>query len=438
MDKRSYRFRNTLAFLLAAVMICSIPFTVRAENQPFTQDEIDRLLGVATDASQITSPFIEVVNQVRNSVVGVKNYVTTTSYYGYGFGFGYGYGQWQPETQESLQGSGSGVVITDRGHVLTNYHVVENATRVTVTTGVDDEEHEAKVVGYDADLDIAVLEVSGLNLPAVTLGDSDELQVGEWAIVIGNPIGEKYSRSVTIGAISGLNREVTDQTIDRYGRLTTVTNTMIQTDAAINSGNSGGGMFNILGQLQGIPARYANSASNSMYSSGRNVDNIGLCIPINVAKPLIREVMLSYSGESTQVSASASTENGENSRTNKGLYGRPRLGISISTLSDSISVYGLPQGALIREVEQDSPAQEAGLKAGDIIVEMEGTVISTSDALTAKLAGHQDGDTLQLKIYRDNAFAEQMTQKQADLTNVGNGEYMDISVTIRVIDNTNI
>lgn len=95
----------------------------------------------------------------------------------------------------------------------------------------------------------------------------------------------------------------------------------------------------------------------------------------------------------------------------------------------------MPQSALIREVEQNSPAQEAGLKAGDIIVEVEGTVISSSDAFTTKLAGYQDGDTLQLKIYRDNALAEQMNQKQADLTNVGIGEYMDVSVTIRVIDN---
>ena len=257
MRKHSSLYFGLLAITLAIVMIGATVLTAGAANGTLSQEEIDKIVNTSTDASQITSPFIEVVNQVRNSVVGVNNYATTTSYYGYGYGFGYG----QPESRESLQGTGSGVVITEYGHVLTNYHVVEGSTRVTVTTALDEDEHEATVVGYDADLDIAVLEVKGLNVPAVALGDSDQLQVGEWAIVIGNPIGEKYSRSVTIGAISGLNREVTDRTTDRYGRTTTITNTLIQTDAAINSGNSGGGMFNTLGQLQGIPARYANSTS---------------------------------------------------------------------------------------------------------------------------------------------------------------------------------
>ena len=427
MRKHSSLYFGLLAVVLAAMMIGTTVLSAGAASGTLSQEEIDKIVNTSTDASQITSPFIGVVNQVRNSVVGVNNYATTTSYYGYGFGFNYG----QPETRESLQGTGSGVVITEYGHVLTNYHVVEGATRVTVTTALDDDEHEATVVGYDANLDIAVLEVNGLNVPAVALGDSDQLQVGEWAIVIGNPIGEKYSRSVTIGAISGLDREVTDQTTDRYGRTTTITNTMIQTDAAINSGNSGGGMFNTLGQLQGIPARYANSTS--YYFSGRNVDNIGLCIPINVAKPLITEVLRDYNSNKQQT-ASGETEKQGSDKADSPLYGKPRLGVSYTFISNATQ-YGLPTGALIRTVDELSPAAEGGIQVGDIIVEIDGTVINTQNALTDKLAGYKTGDTITVKVYRDDAFASQMGQNQWDMTDVGNGNYVDLTVTLRVVDN---
>lgn len=428
MKKHSSLYFGLLAVVLAAIMIGTTVLSAGAASGTLSQEEIDKIVNTSTDASQITSPFIEVVNQVRNSVVGVNNYATTTSYYGYGFGYGYG----QPETRESLQGTGSGVVITAYGHVLTNYHVVEGSTRVTVTTALDDDEHEATVVGYDANLDIAVLEVKGLNVPAVALGDSDQLQVGEWAIVIGNPIGEKYSRSVTIGAISGLDREVTDQTTDRYGRMTTITNTMIQTDAAINSGNSGGGMFNTLGQLQGIPARYANSTS--YYSSGRNVDNIGLCIPINVAKPLITEVLRDYNSNGGQTASSEPEKQGSD-KTDSPLYGKPRLGVSYTFISNATQ-YGLPTGALIRSVDELSPASEGGIQVGDIIVEIDGTVINTQNALTNKLAEYKTGDTITVKVYRDDAFASQMGQNQWDMTDVGKGNYVDLSVTLRVIDDT--
>ncbi len=429
MRKHSSMYFGLLAVVLAVVMIGATVISAGAAGSNLSQEEIDKIVNTSTDASQITSPFIEVVNNVRNSVVGVNNYATTTAYYGYGFGYGYG----QPESRESLQGTGSGVVITEYGHVLTNYHVVEGSTRVTVTTGVDDEEHEATVVGYDANLDIAVLEVKDLNIPAVPLGDSDQLQVGEWAIVIGNPIGEKYSRSVTMGVISGLNREVTDRTTDRYGRMTTITNTMIQTDAAINSGNSGGGMFNVLGQLQGIPARYANSTGGGMsiFSSGRDVDNIGLCIPVNVAKPLITEVLRDYNSGSRQT---ASGETQTQDKNDSPLYGKPRLGVSYTFISNA-SQYGLPTGALIRTVDELSPAAEGGMKAGDIIVEIEGTVIGAQNALTDKLAEYKAGDTITVKVYRDDAFASQMDNDRWDMTDVGNGSYVDLTVTLRVVDN---
>ena len=432
MNKRSSILFGLLAALIAVAMIGCTLITAGADSKSIPQEEITAIVDTVTDPAQITSPFIQVSGQVRNSVVGVNQYSTST-YYSYGFGIGFG-NQFPGETRESLSGTGSGVVISNYGHVLTNYHVVEGASRITVTTGVDEEEHNAEVVGFDSDLDIAVLLVSGLDLPAVQLGDSDQLQVGEWAIVIGNPLGEKFARTLTVGVVSGIDREVTDTTTDRYGRRTKITNAMIQVDAAINSGNSGGGMFNVLGQLQGIPARYmSGSSANSFFSSGLDVDNIGMCIPINVAKPLIREVLAAYDGPK-DVPAAESAKTAENSSP---LHGKPRLGVTISSVSSS-AAGTLPVGALVRSVDEGSPAAEGGIKAGDIIVELDSEVITSSTALTTKLADYKEGDQIAIKVYRDEALAAQVNEDSIDLSKVGEGEYQDLTVTLRVIDNLNM
>ena len=432
MKKRMYL--GIVAVLLAVVMIGATVISANAATNGLTESQIDAIVNTTTDQSKIDSPFLSVVNHVRNSVVGVNNYATSTSYYGYGFGYGYG----QPETRESLRGTGSGVVITEYGHVLTNYHVVDGASRVTVTTGTDEEEHEATVVGYDADLDIAVLEVKNLNLEPVQLGDSDAMQVGEWAIVIGNPLGERFSRSVSIGVVSGLGREVTDRSMDKYGRISTVTNTMIQTDAAINSGNSGGGMFNILGQLQGIPSMYALSSSGGsfFFSTGEQADNIGLCIPINVAKPLITEVLKDYNNADKSADTRSQSDDGEEEHIDSPLYGKPRLGVTITTLSNS-SRYGLPAGAFVRAVEAGSPADDGGVKVGDIVVEMDGTVLDSQNALITKLNGYHEGDQVQLKVYRDPELSEKTNLNNIDVNKLGQGEYVDLTITLRVVDNMN-
>ena len=432
MKKRMYLV--IVSVLLAVTMIGATVISANAATNGLTESEIDAIVNTTTDQSKIDSPFLSVVNHVRNSVVGVNNYATSTSYYGYGFGYGYG----QPETRESLRGTGSGVVITEYGHVLTNYHVVDGASRVTVTTGTDEEEHEATVVGYDADLDIAVLEVKNLNLEPVQLGDSDAMQVGEWAIVIGNPLGERFSRSVSIGVVSGLGREVTDRSMDKYGRISTVTNTMIQTDAAINSGNSGGGMFNILGQLQGIPSMYALSSSGGsfFFSTGEQADNIGLCIPINVAKPLITEVLKDYNNTGKSADTRSQSGDSEEEHIDSPLYGKPRLGVTITTLSNS-SRYGLPAGAFVRAVEAGSPADDGGVKVGDIVVEMDGTVLDSQNALITKLNGYHEGDQVQLKVYRDPELSEKTNLNNIDVNKLGQGEYVDLTITLRVVDNMN-
>ncbi|MBQ6803885.1 MAG: trypsin-like peptidase domain-containing protein, partial [Clostridia bacterium] len=391
MKKIRSRSLGVVALVLSLLMICTTLFTAGADSIP--EDEISAIINGTTDASQITSPFIQVANQVRNSVVGVNNYTTTTTYYGYGFGYGYGNGR-QNEQRESLAGTGSGVVVSNYGHVLTNYHVVEDASRVTITIANSESEYDAQVVGFDADLDIAVLWVSGLELPAVPLGDSDQLQVGEWAIVIGNPLGEDFARTTTVGVVSAIDREVTDKTYDRYGRQTEITNTMIQVDAAINSGNSGGGMFNTLGQLQGIPAR--KYSSSGFFST--TIDNIGMCIPINVAKPLLAEVLRAYDSDAAaKASGGAAAANEDNS--SSPLHGKPRLGISGSTIT-SAAQSKLPQGVFVHEVESGSPAQEGGILPGDIIVEVDGEIISTMTDLQSQLKTYSEGDTLKIKVFR--------------------------------------
>ena len=423
MKEESAMKRQTKVFLglvlIVALIITSI--YANAASNTIPEEEIDAIINTTTDASQVTRPFIQVSNQVRNSLVGVNNYTNASnSYYYY-----YGFGGRNNQPREALAATGSGVVVTNYGHVLTNYHVVEDANRVTVTTAMDESEHEAQVVGFDAKLDIAVLYVPGLDLPAVPLGDSDQLQVGEWAIVIGNPLGEDFARTMTVGVVSALDRQVSDSSTDRYGRRTTITNTMIQVDAAINSGNSGGGMFNTLGQLQGIPAR--KYSSSGLFSA--SIDNIGMCIPINVAKPLLAQVLRDYAGEPDAPANDTPEQPQDNT-----MIGKPRLGVTVTTLNSSSNV--IPLGAFVREVEAGSPAEAGGIKPGDIIVEVDGTIVTSSSDMVSKLnGGYKEGDTIAIKVYRDEALAKQATQNSFDMSEVGNGDYVDLSVTLRIIDN---
>ena len=383
-----------------------------------SSDEINTIVNTTTDATKVTSPFVEVANSVRSSIVGVNNYETVSSRYYYGYGFGYGNGNNNNgDSSEQLAATGSGVVISNYGHILTNYHVVEDATRLTVTIASSEKEYDATLVSYDEDLDLAILHVNDLPLTAVTLGDSDQLQVGEWAVVIGNPLGEEFARTVTVGVVSALDREVTDTTYDRYGRKTSITNTMIQVDAAISSGNSGGGMFNTLGQLMGIPARkYTASALSSA-----SIDNIGMCIPINVAKPLIQEVLENYTGNDSAATSKGTTGSESSSK--------PTLGVTIST---QLSGDKLPQGALVRKVDANSNAANGGIQPGDVIVEVNGTVVSSTAELKSIISACKEGDTITVKVFRAEGMAEQAENNSLDLSKVGDGEYIDLTITMHL------
>ena len=417
--KQRIRWTGVLAVVMSVVMVCCAVALADSKTKGVLSDtEIAALVDTTTDTSQVSSPFTAAVASVRSSIVGVRNYQMVSRYNNY-YGFGYGYGRNNDNTtSEQLSVLGSGVVVSNYGHILTNYHIVEDATRLTVTIEGSETEYEATVIATDADLDLAVLHVNDLPLTAVSLGDSDQLQVGEWAIVIGNPLSESFARTVTVGIVSALDREVTDTTYDKYGRRTNITNTMSQVDAAINSGNSGGGMFNTLGQLMGIPARKYSGTTLSSTS----IDNIGMCIPINVAKPLIKEALEAYTGN-TETTAKAETSTAASSD-------GPKLGVTISTLSGTSAK--LPQGAFVSKVDDNSNAQAAGLQAGDIIVEVDGVVISTSSALVSKINTCKEGDVISVKVFRAEGMAQFAGQNSIDLSQVGEGEYIDLTITMKV------
>ena len=410
-----------LALVLALTLAVGGIALAADGSSTITDEEINSIINTTTDASQVVSPFTAVADSVRTSVVGINNYQSSRSnnnyyYYGFGFGFG-GDGSGRDQNTERLYATGSGVAVTSYGHVLTNYHVVEGASRLTVTIEGSDQEYDATLISYDENQDIAVLHVNDLPVAPVPMGDSDELQVGEWAIVIGNPLSETFARTVTVGIVSALNRQITDTSYDMYGRRTKITNSMIQVDAAINSGNSGGGMFNTLGQLMGIPAR---KYSGSMFSS-TSVDNIGMCIPINVAKPLIKDALQKYgSGAGTAGGIRSANSNDTN---------RPMLGVTVTTVSNSNGT--LPNGALVIEVVDNSNASRAGIQKGDVIVSVDNTVISSSSQLVSCIQNYAEGDTLSVKLYRAPGMDEAIQEDRIDLSNVGEGDYITVTVTLR-------
>lgn len=288
-----------------------------------------------------------------NSTVGISMEITT-NYWGF---------------QTTAAASGSGFILTDDGYVLTNYHVIEDASSITVTM-YDGSSYDAALVGYDESNDIAVLKIEAEGLTPVVLGDSDHLNVGDSVVAIGNPLGE-LTFSLTSGAVSALDREITLSN--------GVTMDLIQTDCAINSGNSGGALFNLYGEVIGITnAKYSGSGS----SSEASIDNIGFAIPINHVRGIVQSII----------------ENG--------YIAKPYIGVSVDDVSEETQSYGLPQGAAVKSVTQDSPAEEAGLQVNDIITKVGDTEISGSKDLVDVVGAASVGDQLVLTVYRQGQTIE--------------------------------
>lgn len=285
--------------------------------------------------------------------------------------------------QYEVEGAGTGVIVGENDEELliaTNYHVVEGANSLSVGF-IDEQSVEAAVKGTDVNNDLAVVSVKLSDIPEdtmsqikiATIGDSDTLQLGDQVVAIGNALG--YGQSVTSGYVSALDRDLTLT----YGDGTTIESTgLIQTDAAINSGNSGGALLNMNGELIGI-----NEAKSSSSSSGASVDNIGFAIPIDKAQASLQEMM--------------NMETREKVDEDQASY----IGIRGSDVSsEAIQLYNVPAGAVVVEVVEGGPAAEAGIEAGDIITELDGRTISGMTQLQQTLQYYAAGEKVDVVIQR--------------------------------------
>ena len=302
---------------------------------------------IVSTGSQDSSTIKSVVEQCANSVVEIQTESVTNGS--------------NPFQQYVSSGAGSGVILTQDGYIVTNHHVIEDANSITVRTRSGDE-YNASLVGSDEQSDLAVLKIDATGLTPAVLGDSTTLEVGDLAIAIGNPLGE-LGGSVTSGIISALDREMT---IDGQ------TMTLLQTDAAVNPGNSGGGLFNANGDLIGIV---------NAKSSGENVEGIGFAIPISTATDIIDELIA----------------NGE-------VTSRPTLGVSLYNVEDEMTASQLgvdSTGVYIVQIVDGGAADKAGLRSGDRIVSVDGSEVSSASDVRAALNKHKIGESISITVERN-------------------------------------
>lgn len=271
-----------------------------------------------------------------------------------------------PQKQQVV-GQGSGVIISKDGYILTNNHVIEGAKKITVRMS-DGKRLPARLIGRDSRTDLAVVKVSGKSLPAAEFGDSNTIRAGDWAVAIGNPLG--FGNSVTVGVISATKR--TDLPVAPGKVLAEV----IQTDAAINRGNSGGALANIDGQLIGI--------NTAIYSTEPGQGNIGIgfAIPSSTARTVAKQLI------------------------DKGRIVRPWLGVQLADMSGDFAAwyeqhgFKAPHGAVIVQTVPDSPAEKKGLQQGDIVTQVDDKKITKPDALIDEINKHKVGDLVKLSIWR--------------------------------------
>lgn len=260
---------------------------------------------------------------------------------------------------------GTGFFISPDGYVVTNYHVIKGGTKVTITTH-GDEEYDAEIVGFEANNDLALLKVDAENLPYVTLGNSSELKVGEQVAAIGNVLST-FASSMTVGYVSGV-----DRVVDTKG----IAMNMIQTDVAINSGNSGGPLFNMYGEVVGITT--AKFSGNS--SSGASIEGIGFAIPIDDVTGMIED--LKTHGYVT------------------GAY----LGVMVKDVDSNAQYYGLPAGAYVESASEGGAAEKGGILTGDIITEVGGFAVTSVSDLTRVLRKFEAGETVSVEVYRTGSY----------------------------------
>lgn len=376
--------RKSIRPLIA--MTAALALTVTAGMSALAQaDNTDKHFSVIEAASNEDSLTIpEIAKKCGTSVVAIETETKVVyntydnNYYnpfggmfGYGYGYGYGNRGGRGGTQEYTEtAAGSGVIISEDGYVLTNNHVISGADKITVYVnpgdGSEEQSYEATLVGSSESNDIAVLKIDATGLNAAAFGDSDQIEVGELAVAIGNPMGQVHG-SVTAGIISAVEQELT---------IDDVTINAIQTDAAINPGNSGGALFDSYGNVIGVV--YAKSSSVS-------IEGIGYAIPVNNIKDLVAQMINDPDSVKDQTKGS-----------------QIMLGITIRDITEDMSKqYSMPVGVYITEVSSMSAAERAGLQKGDIITEFAGETVTSADDLNAIKAKQTSGDTVSVKIDRN-------------------------------------
>jgi serine protease Do len=288
-----------------------------------------------------------------NATVSISTTVTQTNYWGYA------------ATGTAL---GTGFILTSDGYIATNYHVVKGGTSIKVTL-FNDQVFDAHLMAYNEGKDIAILKINASGLPTVVLGDSDKILVGEQIMTIGHPLGE-LTFSLTVGFVSGMGREVQfseGKQID-----------LIQTDCAINIGNSGGAMFNAYGEVVAIVTGKSSGAT----SGGSYIDNIAYAIPINDIKIMLQQLV------------------------EKGYTSRAYLGITFIDVDERMQFYGVPKGASISSVEQASPADKGGLKAYDVITVFNGQKIENKEDLVTAVDACTPNQKVIVSVYRSGEILD--------------------------------
>lgn len=315
---------------------------------------IENALLLATDSGMTVT---NIAKKVGPSIVGIRMITQSPRYWYFN----------DEMTQSKYEGSG--VIISSDGYIMTNYHVVQyadpkNSMSKNTTLEVflaDKRQAKAEFIGGDPKSDLAVIKIDMKDLPDAKLGNSDELEVGELAVAIGNPLGLEFQGTVTVGVISALNRTVS---------INDTTLNLVQTDAAINPGNSGGALVNAKGEVIGI---------NTAKISISGVEGLGFAIPINEAKPIIDQlIMFGY------------------------VKGRPFIGISGREITNQISrQYGLPVGIYILEVVPGSGAEKAGIRKGDVLISLAGKEVRTMTEVDNIKENYKAGDTVKATVVRN-------------------------------------
>lgn len=333
------------------------------ENTSSGTEDTSKINTTAMSLQGYSDTAMGVAEKILPSIVGIEIEYKVSSFFG----------------NSTAKATGSGIIISEDGYILTNNHVVStndvsstssiyyqvsDAVSVKVKLYNDDTVYDAEIIGKDDQTDLAVIKIDKTGLTAAELGDSDSVKVGEFAMAVGNPLG--LSSSISAGIVSAVNREISTEDNEKY--------VVIQTDAAINAGNSGGALVNSQGKVIGI---------NTLKLSGDGVEGLGFAIPINSTTDIVKQLM----------------------QYKKVI--RPYIGIAGSTVTEDMAKkYKVVEGVLIEEVENFTAAQKAGIKAGDIITEVNGKEVDSVDDINEIKNKYNVGDKIKIKLYRDGNYVD--------------------------------